>query len=122
MAPEAKTYSTEPVSGLTETFESLDQSNRGYYQRKVTFTLTRHEAELIKALALAGSVNQSLAAQVADHVGHGWTAGRVKRAVKNAWKKMDSAVIKRDEGQRLKENGQAATQPAESDDDFITLF
>lgn len=95
---------------------------RRLYQRRVTVTFTRREAELVKALLLAGSVNKGLAAQVADHIGHSETSGRVMLAVKNAWKKLDTAVIKRDEGQRRKENGKATIKPVDGDDDLITLF
>jgi hypothetical protein len=86
-------------------------------------TLTRTQAELIRALAMAGSVDESVAQIVAARVGHGWTAKRVMINMKGSWRKIDRAITKRDAGQRRKEGADPGPKSVgDADDDLITLF
>lgn len=99
-----------PSSPSPATLES--PISRRLYQRRVTVTLTRIEAELLRTIALRVGADKYLAAAFCDKGGR----NAVQRRASSIWKKVDRQIERRDAAMRQK------VQRAEASLDSIDLL
>lgn len=92
---------------------------RQRYQRKVRVTYTRAEAQLIQALILKAATDQDLAALFVEP-GNGIKT--IMHRFKNAWKKLDRQIRKRDEAQQRKELVDQDPEPVDDGEKDVPLF
>lgn len=90
------TSPSEPSSVSSETSESLIE--RRLYQRRVSVTVTRIEADLLRAMALRVGIDRHLA----YHFRMYGSANVVQRRASSIWKKVDRQINRRDAAMRQK--------------------
>lgn len=108
-----------PGTPSSETSEKPSPKPQGHYQRKVSVTYTRTEADLLDRLLLRLAANPQWAAEFTEP---GVGIKTIQTRAKKVWTKTKRRIQERDQAQRLKEKLGDAYNPEVPGERDVPLF